>query len=538
MKDRRFDGSTLFDKIPGNFFSVLAGPLKDVHAGLLFLVYDQYRRTIYTLPRETIIDLFCEYLEGVELTRWEIDGDGLNGNAFAAGSVGVADMPGYKSGEETGHYIPGLSGGPGDSGGSTGGDATAGDGASGSAAKEATSHDSPFAPQLVRDRANMMFRKFVDTGWLLQEQHYDYSFKVTLPDYALAVLETLEKINTGYRMEFQGKVLSIYQNLTGEEGASYLALEQAKEYTGELIDGLKRLSHSIRGYTEKLLKKKDPREIMAHIFDEYQVEVLGEQYYRLKTSEHISKYRTGILKEIKSWQINREGIVAEASRMVLQRQAPDHQTSENTIYEWLDYIDESFRGMDGLLDEIDRRNAQYARSAVEKLRFQLQQGRGIEQSLISLLGSLSGIAQKKGEHEEVFHEVNRRINLFPQRVVDEFSIRTPARIEKVHKPKPSKPAEISPEVRRAKLERFRRRVRDEINVDDINSYVVDLLQDREQFPISELPARTKDEWVRLIYIILFSSSRRSGYRLAGERGETVKTAGGAAAVPALFIERK
>lgn len=52
------------------------------------------------------------------------------------------------------------------------------------------------------------------------------------------------------------------------------------------------------------------------------------------------------------------------------------------IYGWLEYIEEAFRSMDDILVEIDRRNSQYARSAVEKLRFQMQQGRGIEQHLI------------------------------------------------------------------------------------------------------------------------------------------------------------
>jgi len=111
--------------------------------------------------------------------------------------------------------------------------------------------DAALPAQSVRERANLLFRKLADAGWFVQEQHYDYTFKVSVPDYALAMLETLEKICSGYRMEFRGRVLSIYQNLTGEEGLSYVALQQAAEYTAELIDGLKRLGHSIKGYTEK-----------------------------------------------------------------------------------------------------------------------------------------------------------------------------------------------------------------------------------------------------------------------------------------------
>lgn len=471
--------NVLFEKIPENLFSVLAGPLKEVHAGLLFLVYEQYRRTIYTLPRETVIDLFCEYLESADMIRWPEDAE-----------------------------------------------------------EEEAEEEEPLPVQSVRDRANLLFRKLADAGWLIQEQHHDYTFKITLPDYALALLETLDKINTGYRMEFQGKVLSIYQNLTGEEGMTYVALQQAREYTFELIDGLKRLSHSIRGYTEKLLEKKDPHDIMAHIFDEYHVQVLGEQYYRLKTSEHISKYRTGILSQVKEWQANRSGIMSEAGRMVEERQADDRLVAENQIYDWLDFIDDSFREMDELLDEIDRRNAQYARSAVEKLRFQLQQGRGVEQNLVAVLRSLADRARQHGEYEEAAPEVNRLIRIFPQRVIDEFSIKTPSRQVKEHNPRPQEQFEVSREVRNAKLERFRRRVQDEVNVEDINRYVLDYLRERPQMPLSELPVYTREQWVKLIYTLLYSRSRRARYLLTGEKGKTVKAGDGKAEVPALILERK
>ena len=163
----------LFNFIPENLFSVLAGPLKELHAALLLLIYDQYCRTIYTLPRETIVDLFCEYLETVS---------------------GPQEWP-----------------------------------------EDEWERQSVYS---TRDRASQLLRKFMDTKWIVQEQHYDYTFKISLPDYALFLLETLNKIRTGYRMEFRGRVLSVYQNLTGEESMTYIALQQARESTSELIKGL------------------------------------------------------------------------------------------------------------------------------------------------------------------------------------------------------------------------------------------------------------------------------------------------------------
>ncbi len=469
--------SNVFAHIPENLFSVLAGPLKELHAGLLLLIYDQYCRTIYTLPRETIIDLFCEYLETVHLPeQWPEEED-----------------------EEELEQLPVYS---------------------------------------TRDRASQLLRKFVDTQWVMQEQHYDYTFKISLPDYALFLLETLDKIRTGYRMEFRGRVLSVYQNLTGEESMTYIALQQAQESTAELIKGLTGLNHSIKKYTEKLLEIKDPHSIISQIFDEYQTQILGEQYYRLKTSEHISKYRTGIISRVKEWQMNRVEIINQANRMVEEKQVESRIEGENKIYDCLEYIEESFTNMDEILAEIDRRNAQYARSAVEKLRFQLQQGRGVEQQLIMLLRELARQARQTGEDGEAPEEVISAIRLFRQQTVDELSIKLPSQEKKVHTPKPLQIVEVDRETRDSKLKRFRERVQEEITLDQINRYVDKLLQGREALPLSETPLKTREHWIKLIYILLYSRSRRAKYMLSGKRGSTVSLKKGKIELPALNLQRK
>ena len=467
----------LFERIPENLFSVLAGPLKELHADLLFLVYQQFRNTIYTISRDMIIDIFCEYLE-------------------------TADTPEEWPEEEDEEEVP-LQG-----------------------------------EFNTRDRASQLLRKFMDTGWMVSEQHYDYTFKVSLPDYALFLLETLDKIRTGYRMEFQGRVLSVYQNLTGEEGMTYVALQQAQESTSELIRGLTSLNHNIKKYTERLLEFSNPREVISQIFDEYQTEILGEQYYRLKTSEHISKYRTGILSRVREWKANRAEIVSQAARMVEEKQVNERVEGENRLYEWLEFIEESFESMDEILEEIDRRNSQYARSAVEKLRFQLQQGRGMEQQLVELLRYLAREARVKGEQEETPEEVARVVKLFRQQAVDEFSIKMPARERQEHQPQPLELVEVQQEVRKKKLDRFRRRVREEITVDEINRYVEGLLERQNSLPLSEVPLETREHWVKLLYIILYSRSPRAIYTLTGQRGGSVSIRGGAVEVPALSLERK
>jgi hypothetical protein len=465
----------LFDHIPGNLFSILAGPLKEVHAGLLMLVYEQYRKTIYTLNKDVLVDLFCEYLESLDEGAW----------------LSVEEEEEYKE-----------------------------------------------LARNVRERSNQLLRKLVDAGWLMQEQSFDYSFKMTVPDYALALLETFHKTSTGYRIEFKGRVFSIYQNLTGEEGMSYIALQQSAEATLELKNGLTSLNHSIRRYTEKLLEASDAKGILSQIFDEYHNKVLGEQYYRLKTSEHVSKYRTRILAKVKDWQSNRTEIMNQARIMVAEKQVEGSVEGENQIYEWLTLIEESFQQMDEILEEIDRRNAQYARAAVERLRFKLQQGKGLEQKLAVVLNFLAKEVRKHSEKQAAPLELNNAIKLFPQRVIDEFSAKSPPKKSRPHIPRPQDTREIDPEVREKKLAKFRSRVQEEITVKQVNDYVQLILQDKPSLPLSKAPLKTRDQWIKLIYIILYSGSHRASYTLTGIRGETVSIHGGKMEVPGLVIERK
>ncbi|AGL03131.1 Wadjet anti-phage system protein JetA family protein [Desulfoscipio gibsoniae] len=468
-------GKEFFTQVPDNFFSIFSRNLKEIYVDLIFLIYQEYNKRIYTLSRDHVVDLFSEYLEGLGEQAWQVE-----------------------EGE-----------------------------AAGETAKSA------------REQALQYLRRLVDTGWLNLEPEPDYTFRISIPDYTIVMLEAMNKIRTGYRVEFKGRILSIYQNLSGSEGFSYVALQQAYESTQELIDGLKSLNHSIKNYTEKLLEAKDVRAILSQIFDVYQTKILGEQYYRLKTSEHISKYRVGILKRTREWRSNRNELVRQAGIMVREKRVPDAATAENLIYEWIEYIDASLgQEMDRLLSEIDRRNARYARSAADRLRFKLHQGRGAGRHIYTVLAYLGQLAKESGEKTLAPGEITRSIALFPQVAVDNQSLRKPPVARQTHKPQPLQAASVSDEVRQKQLLQFGSRVAEEITVGQLNNYVDSILGERDICPIEQVPLNSRSQWVKLIYIILFSQSPVASYRLEGERSETIAIRDGAIEVPNLVIKRK
>lgn len=70
-----------------------------------------------------------------------------------------------------------------------------------------------------REKANYFFRKLRDAKWVTEEQMMDYSWKVSVPDYALSMFDRITK---GHQEEYRGRILSVFQHLHGEEKESYI----------------------------------------------------------------------------------------------------------------------------------------------------------------------------------------------------------------------------------------------------------------------------------------------------------------------------
>lgn len=239
------------------------------------------------------------------------------------------------------------------------------------------------------------------------------------------------------------------------------------------------------------MEAEDVKQILEQIFDEYEVKVLGAQYYRLKTSEHVSKYRTRIIEAVSDWQYNKPLISEQARLMVQEKQVNSDIEGENQIYEWLDVIERSFEHMDEILEEIDTRNRQYARAASQQVRFHLLQSGSMEGKLNMVLTYLADQIRNIGEKAETDDEINQVVEVFKQSIIDEKSVRLPVGAVKKHKPKPMKRRELDPEVKKKQLDKFRQRVSDEVTINQINKYVLAVLDTKDKLHLSEMPLYTK-----------------------------------------------
>lgn len=463
----------LFSIVPDRFFSVLASPLKEHYAGILFKIYDQYLLTSLGMERDVVVDVIVDYIE----VNWD------DGGQFS----GALDDEIWEE-----------------------------------------SLDNPSGP---RDRAAFVLRKLEACGWLSTETYSNYKQYVNINDYAIKILDTLDKIRKNRQAEYQGYVYATYTLLYSEEVGrqANLAIEKAFEQTEQLLNGLKSLNHNIKRYIERVLAEKRPKDILRIHFEDYKQEIIDRSYHRLKTSDNVSRYRPKIIKRINEWYNDPSWVTATAAQDVRRGRYPDQSVAEKETYYRLDYIRQAYTGMDELLEEIDRRNGQYSNASFLQLKYILNSSKDVEGQLMEALKYLADLRAVESfrPDDDLPEEFDRLFSLFSQGYIDWHSLYTAREAARSHMP--SEFRELSgpgEEERRAVLRKCREKLARRMTRDRINAYIMDKLGNRDSLNASELGVEEREDFLKLIYAAAYSNSRLVGYRVDFKTGERVTSCNG------------
>ena len=221
-----------------------------------------------------------------------------------------------------------------------------------------------------RKKANEMLRLLEKYGWLEVETDKSYVQRVNFYDYAVKVMKTLLEISDGRKVEYQGYIYTIYSLVRTNTDHPAVVLQQIRDNTDMLITGLKNLNSNIKHYIDELTKHKTVAEIMNALFNDYITNIVDKAYHRLLTSDNVSKFRPEIIERLEANGHSSRYIAKTSEELAAIREIPVGQ-AEELVYQTLHEIVEAFRNMDDILAEINRKNTQYQRAAVNRAKFLL-----------------------------------------------------------------------------------------------------------------------------------------------------------------------
>ena len=244
----------LFDILPEQFFNLLTGKNKKVYAEVLNLIYEQSAINRFGIPHRHLRDYVEELLEAGE----------------EAGGI-----PNFEEEEEINSEID---------------------------------EELDLFMDKYRIQANAILRRLAELKWTQTEARNGYEEFVVLPYYTNRMLAIFKELQEAKPVEYQCYAFVTYQMLIGDEVKLRPAfvVHEAYDYTRQLEQELLILYQNMKHFTDQLAQKSSISEVLDHHFDVYQDEIAEKSYHRLKTSDHVSRYRFQILQKVKEWLIDDE----------------------------------------------------------------------------------------------------------------------------------------------------------------------------------------------------------------------------------------
>lgn len=364
-----------------------------------------------------------------------------------------------------------------------------------------------------RSKANWMLRRLEHYGWLEIETDKSYVQRVNFKEYAVKIIKTLLEVAEGRQIEYQGYIYTIYSLVRSNTEHPGVVLMQILENTDLLITGLKNLNSSIKHYIDNLTRHKTVAEIMDALFNDYITNIVDKAYHRLLTSDNVSKFRPEIIERLENKSRSKTYVEKAAAELAGIKEVSNEE-AEEFVYHYLHKIIDAFQNMDDILKEINQKNTQYQRSAVNRARFMLTGSEDVRGQLKEIL---------IGINEEITREQMNlggiyRIDFFEELIriysiscLDEKSLYSPVEGRKEFKPEEITDAEPDFELRQEKLRRMAEKMQRVLSPGKINTYVKMQLGEKKELLATQFPIKDTEDFVKIIYIRLYGQRKNMDY---------------------------
>jgi hypothetical protein len=463
--------SGVFAMLPENFFSPLASVNREHYAALLVLYYRLFQENTRGLERELVVREFMNYLVLHRDSLKEED-EGTGGDAEFNPPPAEPDVRklGLDADEEriSGNRIADES-----------------------------------RPADERTLASKFLRRFISTGWLAEETLADFTKVINITAWGKPFMKALADIDGGLKTEYESHVVTVYSMLCGEtvKKDGHHAVLKAHEECRSLIDSLKVLSQSIKGYYDNLnaeAVRSMASSVLHEHYDLYMGEVLDKAYKRLKTSDNVSRYRQGIFKQVAALLKDGKWLDESAGKYMRILQTSREDCRKKLIL-MLEEIRDDLKSVDPLEDEIDRRNAAYSRSSTEIIKAYIEPDSTVAGKIGLLIKAVYGGNEEA--QSGIAHSLYRVRFLSPSSLT--FSQK---RAEGDFNTAPSKAdVEALAQTEKDFFERMKKR----LSIKRINAWL-DKQGGKDRLLVPKELITGEDSYIRFIYALLYGDSR-SGF---------------------------
>ena len=456
----------LFEVLPDGLFQLLTGTNKQIYAEALQLIYEQAQTERFGVRYELMRDLRQEMLETTD---------------------------------ELGHSISGLV-----------------EEESGSVQDQAQMTLEDY----TRSQAGVMLRRMERLKWIDIETRSQFERYIVLPHFASRIIGVLKELCEARTVEYQRFAFLIYQSLTGEAAKlqPFSAVLGAADVTGQFRQELVALYNNMKHHMEQVAVQTTIKDVLDHHFDRYKSQIIDKSYHRLKTSDHVARYRMQIMNTVQQWLLDGERLEEAALDGVSGGMYSSREDAERAVKQALFFIEETFSGLEELFYQIDVRHNQYLRSSYDRARYLSQQNEGIDHTLAEVIEAIrSGLPEEATDKLFALRQV---------KAISEYSLLTPRRKKPPHEPDVHVTIDIPEDEIKKLRNRNLDRLRKAMTRAKIDEFVLGRMGKRMEMELSELSPSSAEEVIMLGYVYLYGSDGGSGFRIVRSGVRKILLVGG------------
>ncbi len=199
-----------------------------------------------------------------------------------------------------------------------------------------------------RARGLALIRYLERSGWFRTEMQADQSAHIVLFDHSFRLLDCLHNFAVSESAPLQGIICSIHDLLHAASTGDNLEVRvtEAARQCESLLTALRELEHNIGVHMEHLLLEEDIPAVLKRLLHRYGEEIVDSGYHKLKTTDHVSRYRPALLQSLQ---------VVEAL------------SASESVHSKLHFLQDSFESLDEKIDRIDDRHKLFVDAAVRRV---------------------------------------------------------------------------------------------------------------------------------------------------------------------------
>ncbi len=364
-----------------------------------------------------------------------------------------------------------------------------------------------------RSRANGILRRLEYYGWIEVETDKSYVQRVNFEEYAVKVIKTLLDIADGKQIEYQGYIYTIYSLVKGSMDRPGIVLMQIWENTDYLITGLKNLNSNIKHYIDDLTRHSTVAQIMDALFNDYITNIVDKAYHRLLTSDNVSKFRPEIIESLEQKSHN-EDFLEKASAEIASIREISKEEGRELTYHFLHEIIEAFRNMDEILQEINQKNTQYQRAAINRAKFLLAGNEDVRGQLKEILMGINEEINRENMDLSGIYRIDfldDLVRIYQCSILEQSSLYLAVEGKGEFVPASLDEEEPDKELRREKMRKMAAKIQKVVSLEKIQSYVDSQLGEKEEMEASQLPLDHEDDFIKLIYVRLYGQRKNMDY---------------------------